>query len=142
MRAAAALAVAASLILALREPLHGWVEKTDLAGAAVRTRAPRNDIYRTTHRANPRGVWLIAIVLAGASFVGYVAVKYFGASHGVLLAGAAGGLASSTAVTIANAQRAASREGSPPILAAGVAMASAVMFLRACAIVLALNLLL
>ena len=94
MRAAAALAVAASLILALREPLHGWVE---------------------------------------------MAVKYFGASHGVLLAGAAGGLASSTAVTIANAQRAASHEGSPRILAAGVAMASAVMFLRACAIVLALN---
>jgi hypothetical protein len=27
MRAAAGLAVAASLILALREPLHGWVEK-------------------------------------------------------------------------------------------------------------------
>ena len=35
---------------------------------------------------NPREVWLIAIVLAGASFVGYVAVKYFGVSHGILLA--------------------------------------------------------
>ena len=28
---------------------------------------------------NPREVWVIAIVLAGVSFVGYVAVKYFGA---------------------------------------------------------------
>ena len=43
---------------------------------------------------NLREVWIIAIVLAGASFVGYVAVKYFGVTHGVLIGGAAGGLAS------------------------------------------------
>src|SRR6516162_916504 len=149
MRAAAGLAVAASLILALREPLHGWVEKLtwpELRSALVLLSmtfialpvVPDTPIG-PFGGVNPREVWLIAIVLAGASFAGYVAVKYFGASHGVLLAGAAGGLASSTAVTIANAQRAASHEGSPRILAAGVAMASAVMFLRACAIVLALN---
>jgi uncharacterized membrane protein (DUF4010 family) len=88
---------------------------------------------------NPREVWVIAIGLAGASFVGYVAVKYFGARHGVLLAGAAGGLASSTAVTIINARRAASHEGPARLLAAGVAMASAIMFVRVCAIVLAVN---
>ena len=41
---------------------------------------------------NPREVWIVAIMLAGASFVGYAAVKYFGARPGVLLAGAAGGL--------------------------------------------------
>jgi uncharacterized membrane protein (DUF4010 family) len=149
MRAAAGLAVAASLILALREPLHGWVEKLtwpELRSALVLLAmtfialpiAPSTPIG-PFGGLNLREVWLIAIVLAGASFVGYVAVKYFGGSHGVLLAGAAGGLASSTAVTIANARRAALQEGSPHILAAGVAMASAVMFLRACAIVLALN---
>jgi len=149
MRAAAALAVAASLILALREPLHGWVEKLTwpelrsalvlLAMTFIALPIVPDTPIGPFGGVNPREVWLIAIVLAGASFVGYVAVKYFGASHGILLAGAAGGLASSTAVTIANAQRAASQEGSPRILAAGVAMASAVMFLRACAIVLALN---
>jgi len=149
MLAAAALAVAASLILALREPLHGWVEKLTwpelrsalvlLAMTFIALPIVPDTPIGPFGGVNPREVWLIAIVLAGASFVGYVAVKYFGASHGVLLAGAAGGLASSTAVTIANAQRAASHEGSPRILAAGVAMASAVMFLRACAIVLALN---
>ena len=149
MLAAAALAVAASLILALREPLHGWVEKLTwpelrsalvlLAMTFIALPIVPDTPIGPFGGVNPREVWLIAIVLAGASFVGYVAVKYFGASHGVLLAGAAGGLASSTAVTIANAQRAASHEGSPRILAAGVAMASAVMFLRACAIILALN---
>ena len=37
-------------------------------------------------------VWIIAIVLAGVSFLGYAAVKYFGAQHGLLLAAAAGAL--------------------------------------------------
>ena len=60
---------------------------------------------------NPREVWIIAIVLAGVSFLGYAAVKYFGARHGLLLAAAAGGLASSTAVTLANARRAARGRG-------------------------------
>jgi uncharacterized membrane protein (DUF4010 family) len=62
--------------------------------------------------------------------VGYFAVKYFGATPGVLIGGAAGGLASSTAVTITNARRAAAREGSARLLAAGVGVASAVMFIR------------
>jgi uncharacterized membrane protein (DUF4010 family) len=88
---------------------------------------------------NPRGVWIIAIALAGVSFIGYAAVKYYGASRGVLLAAVAGGLASSTAVTISNARRAAAGEGSPRLLAAGVTLASAVMFLRVAAIISVLN---
>jgi uncharacterized membrane protein (DUF4010 family) len=88
---------------------------------------------------NPRQVWVIAIVLAGVSFAGYAAVKYFGASYGILLAGVAGGLASSTALTVMSARRAAKGEGSPRLLAASVALASAVMFLRVGAIVLAIN---
>ena len=69
-------------------------------------------------------------MLAAVSFLGYAAVKYFGASHGLLLASAAGGLVSSTAVTAANARRAAAGEGSPDLLAAGVAVATAISFLR------------
>jgi len=149
MHLAAGLAVAATILLALREPLHGWVENLtwpELRSALVLLAMtfialpimPEGPIG-PFGGINPREIWIIAIVLAGASFVGYAAVKYFGATHGILLAGAAGGLASSTAVTIANARRAASGEGSVRLLAAGVAMASAVMFLRVFAIVLAIN---
>ena len=149
MHAAAALAVGATIILALREPIHGWVEKLtwpELRSALVLLAMTFIALPIVPDAAigpfggvNPREVWLIAIALAGVSFVGYAAVKYFGASHGVLLAGLAGGLASSTAVTIANARRAASHEGSARLLAAGVALASAVMFLRVFAIVFAIN---
>jgi len=101
MRAAAGLAVAGSFILALREPLHGWVEKLTwpelrsalvlLAMTFIALPIIPNAPIGPFGGVNLREVWVIAIVLAGASFVGYVAVKYFGASHGVLLAGAAGG---------------------------------------------------
>jgi hypothetical protein len=40
---------------------------------------------------NPREVWIIAIALACVSFTGYAAVKYLGASRGVLVAAALGG---------------------------------------------------
>ena len=148
-RSAAALAVAATIILALREPIHGWVEKITwpklrsalvlLAMTFIALPIVPNDRIGPFGGVNPREVWAIAIVLAAASFVGYAAVKYFGASRGVLLAGAAGGLVSSTAVTVTNAHRAASREGSARLLAAGVGVASAVMFVRVCAIIFVIN---
>ena len=57
----------------------------------------------------------------------------------MLLAAAAGGLVSSTAVTAANARRAAAGEGAPRLLAAGVALATAVSFGRVVAIVAVLK---
>jgi uncharacterized membrane protein (DUF4010 family) len=88
---------------------------------------------------NPRAVWIIAIVLASVSFAGYVVVKLLGERRGVLLAAATGGLVSSTAVTLANARHAAAGEGSPRILAAGVALATAVSYIRVMAIIAALK---
>jgi uncharacterized membrane protein (DUF4010 family) len=147
MRVAAGAAVAATALLAAREELHGWVEKItwpELRSAVVLLAMtfiglPILPDAPPFGGVNPREVWLIAIVLASVSFLGYVAVKYFGARRGLLLAAAAGGVASSTAVTIANARRAATREGPPRLLAAGVAVASAVMFLRVVGIVAALK---
>jgi len=149
MRSAAAVAVTATVILALREPIHGWVEKITwpelrsalvlLAMTFIALPIVPNDPIGPFGGVNPREVWAIAIVLAAISFLGYAAVKYFGVSHGILLAGAAGGLVSSTAVTVTNAHRAASHEGSARLLAAGVGVASAVMFVRVCAIIFVIN---
>ena len=149
MRVAAAAGVASAGVLAAREELHSWVKELTwpelrsglvlLAMTFVALPVVPNEPIGPFGGVNPREVWIIAIVLAGVSFVGYAAVKYFGASRGVLLAAAAGGLASSTAVTIINARRAAAGEGSPRLLAAGVSLASAVMFIRVATIVAVLN---
>jgi uncharacterized membrane protein (DUF4010 family) len=149
MLVAAAATVAATGILAAREEVHSWVARItwpELRSALVllamtfiilpvvpdATIGPGGGV-------NPREVWLIAIVLAAVSFLGYGAVKVFGAARGVLLSGLAGGLVSSTAVTLTSARRAAAHEGSPLLLTAGVAVASAVSFLRVIAIVAAMQ---
>jgi uncharacterized membrane protein (DUF4010 family) len=149
LRIAAAAGVATAGLLALREDLHGWVERITwpelrsglvlLAMTFIVLPIVPDDPIGPFGGVNPRQVWVIAIVLAGVSFFGYAAVKYLGASHGVLLAAAAGGLVSSTAVTATNARRAAAGEGSPRLLAAGVALATAISFARVVAIVAALN---
>jgi uncharacterized membrane protein (DUF4010 family) len=137
---AAAAAVAAAGLLAVREELHDLVEKITwpelrsglllLAMTFIALPIMPSEPIGPFGGVNPREVWIIAIVLASVSFLGYAAVKYLGASRGVLLAAAAGGLVSSTAVTLANARRAAAGEGSPQLLAAGVSIATAVSFVR------------
>ncbi|MBS0245798.1 MAG: MgtC/SapB family protein [Proteobacteria bacterium] len=146
MRMAAAVAVAATAILALRAEIHGWIDHItwpELRSALVLLAMTFIVLPvvpdMTIGGANPREVWLIAIVLAGVSFLGYVAVKVFGSERGVLFAAAAGGLVSSTAVTLTSARRAATGEAAPLVLAAGVAIATAISFLRVMAIAMALQ---
>jgi uncharacterized membrane protein (DUF4010 family) len=149
MRIAAGAAVATTALLASREKLHGWVEKITwpelrsavvlLAMTFIALPILPNEPLGPFGGVNLREVWIIAIVLASVSFLGYMAVKYFGVRRGLLLAAAAGGLASSTAVTITNARHAAAGEGALRPLAAGVAIASAVMFLRVAGIVAVLK---
>lgn len=145
IRAAAAAAVAATGILAAREEIHGWVARITwpelrsalvlLAMTFIVLPVMPDTAIGPAGGVNPREVWLIAIALAGVSFIGYGAIKMFGAERGVLLAGLAGGLVSSTAVTMTSARRAAAGEATPRLLAAGVAVATAVSFLRVIVIV-------
>lgn len=149
MRAAAAAAVATAGLLASRTEMHGWLKRINerelqsalilLAMTFIVLPVLPGDAIGPFGGVNLRETWLIAIVLAGVSFFGYVAMKYLGTQHGMLVAGLVGGLTSSTAVTAANAQRAAAGEGSPQLLAGGVALATAVSFGRVIAIVLVLS---
>ena len=149
LRIASALAVTTTAILAFREPLHGWIRAITwpelrsalalLAMSVVILPVLPNEPVGPFGGIDPREVWLIAIVLAGMSFAGYLAVKHLGPDRGILAAGLAGGLASSTAVTVTNARSAAEAGSAPRLLAAGVAMASAVMYLRVAALAAAVN---
>jgi uncharacterized membrane protein (DUF4010 family) len=149
MQIAAASAVAAAGLLALRKEMHGWVESISwpelrslfvlLAMTFIALPIMPSDPVGPFGGVNPREVWIIALVLAAVSFFGYAAVKYFGGRRGLLLSSFAGGLASSTAVTVFSARAARAGEAPPRLLAAAVSMASAVMFLRVVAIVAALN---
>src|SRR5258707_12379043 len=136
---AAGVGGAAGGLLAFREELHGWVEKIawpELQSGLVLLAMtflglpimPDNPIG-PFGGVNPREVWIIAIVLAGVSFLGYAAVKDFGAQRGLLLAAAGGALAASTAVTVANPRPPAAGEGAPARPPAGVAAPPGILFL-------------
>jgi len=149
VRVAAAAAVATAGILIIREELHDWITKITLAELEsglvllamtfIALPVIPNRSIAFLGAINPREIWLIAIVLASVSFVGYVAVKLCGENRGILIAAAAGGLVSSTAVTFAHARRARDHESSPHLLAAGAALATGISFVRVWAIAFAIK---
>jgi uncharacterized membrane protein (DUF4010 family) len=78
---------------------------------------------------NPRRLWLVVVVTAGISFVGYVLARMLGERRGPLLTAAVGALVSSTAVTVDSGRRIRAGADGPADCAA-VAVASAIMFAR------------
>ncbi len=136
----AAAGVSMTALLASREVLHGllrrltWVELRSMIIILVMSFVVLPLVPRTP--VGPFGgvdlaaVWTLAILMAAISYTGYVALKLLGPQNGLLLAGALGGLASSTAVTLSFARRAALNEAPPRALVAGALAASSVSVLR------------
>ena len=134
--ACAAIGVA---LLALREELHGFVERLDaddvkalaryaIIAGAVLPFLPSGQ-YGPLGAWNPQRLWLVVVLVTGFSFLGYVANRIFGERHGTIATALIGGAYSSTAVTQALAQRLGQQKkaGAEP---AGIALATGVMYLR------------
>ncbi|NOT10490.1 MAG: MgtC/SapB family protein [Methylococcaceae bacterium] len=79
---------------------------------------------------NPYQIWVMVVLIAGVSYLGYFAIKIVGNRHGPILTGALGGLVSSTAVTINLSQLAKQCPSSENALSAGILTACATMFFR------------
>ena len=82
------------------------------------------------HLFNPYKTWVMAIIIATLSFIGYLAIKIFGERHGILITGAAGGLISSTAVTITLSKIFPKTYSLLSIYTAGIGIAWTFMFVR------------
>jgi uncharacterized membrane protein (DUF4010 family) len=144
MAVAGAAAVAMTAILASRESLHGLMARItwpELRSALVLLSMTLlvmplvpDEPIALLGGLNPAKIWRFAILLAAISYLGYLAVRLMGPERGLLFSGAAGGLISSTAVTLSNA-RAAAAGGAALVLAAGALMAGAVSCLRTIGIV-------
>jgi uncharacterized membrane protein (DUF4010 family) len=136
------------LVLAMRHQLHHWVAALEerevlaiahfaLISLVILPLLPDTpmgplDAWR------PRQLWLVVVLVCGLSFLGYIAAKRLGATRGTLATATAGAVVSSTAVTAAMAGRLRDGSGDARILNAGIALASAVMFLRVLVLVAAL----
>jgi uncharacterized membrane protein (DUF4010 family) len=75
---------------------------------------------------NPRQIWVVVVLVSALSFAGFVAARVFGPRRGTIVTGGIGGLVSSTAVTLALAQRARAGDAGRATIAAAV-LASTVM---------------
>ncbi|MEO7655057.1 MAG: DUF4010 domain-containing protein [Sphingomicrobium sp.] len=137
-----ALAAGAVLvfILALKDDIHHFVDRLDqkdisalarfgIIALAVLPFLP--DRAMGPYDAwNPSKLWWVVILVTGLSFAGYVANRIFGERHGTVATALIGGAYSSTAVTQSLAQRLGTEKGGGGAEPAGIALASAVMYVR------------
>ena len=76
-------------------------------------------------------IWIMVVLVAGISFFGYIAIRFLGSTQGISVAGLFGGLVSSTAVAMSMARRVHENGFLAKSLAAGIALASSMMLIRA-----------
>jgi uncharacterized membrane protein (DUF4010 family) len=77
-----------------------------------------------------RQLWALVLFFSGLSFLGYVARRAFGARRGYAIAGALGGLVSSTSVTLTFSRLSRNQPEHGRLLAAGVLGANVMLFPR------------
>lgn len=148
-----ALAVGASVVVAvllnLRPALHRWLRMIEhrelsaglqmlLLSAVILPLLP-DAAYGPYGALNPYRLWWAVVLIAGLSLSGHVAMRLTGTQRGILWTGLLGGLASSTAATLALARRA---RGEPQLLeaaSAGALAACAMMFFRMSLIAVSLS---
>jgi hypothetical protein len=149
MAVAAAAAVAATLLLALKSALHGWLKQLTweelragllLASMTFLALPILPDRGMGPWEAiNPHEIWLLTIMIATVSFIGYVAVKVAGHERGFLIGGAVGGLVASTAVTLSFARLARQHPDNARAIVAGAVLAGGVMMARVLVVATLLN---
>lgn len=138
---ALALGVALSAILAYKQPLHDLVDKlgTDDIESGVKLLAATFIVLPLLpHEAvdpwgaiEPYSLWLLAILIAALSLIGYLATRALGPEKGAAVTGLAGGLVSSTAVTLTFARQSHDEgDSSDDALATGLLLAWGIMFVR------------
>lgn len=146
---AAAAAVVMTLVLGFKAEFHALIQKIErdellatlqlVAIAVVLVPLLPNRNMGPWDAVNPRVIGVLVLLIAGLSYVGYVAVRVFGERLGLLLTALLGGLSSSTAVTVAYARRARDTLANRPLLGVGIALSAAAMVPRLAIEIAAVN---
>jgi uncharacterized membrane protein (DUF4010 family) len=146
---AVGLGVTVTFLLSSKQRLHGYVKKISredlfstikfLIVAAIVLPLLPNQGMGPLDAINPFSVGLMIVLISGLSFLGYVAMKLYGQGRGVVLSAAIGGLASSTAVTVAFSNRTKQNPELAPVAAVAIAIASTIMIARVAVLVGVIN---
>ena len=149
MVVAGASGIAATLILAERKALHAFVENLSwkelrsalllLVMSFVFLPLLPNHPVDPWGALNPRQLWLMVVIIAALSYVGYICVRLAGERAGLIYAAAAGGMVSSTTVTWTYARLAHAHPANSVPLAAGVTTSWAISLMRMSAIAVVIS---
>ncbi len=143
-----ALGIIGTLLLSEKARIEGLVEKLDnaeflavlkflIVTALILPIVP--DRAFTKFAINPHKLWLIVVMVSSVGFAGYFMIKKLGAKFGWWLSGLAGGIVSSTAVSVAAGRVAQQQPGQAHHALQAALLASSVMYLRILALVAFLN---
>ncbi len=139
-RAAVIIAVTMLLLLASKDWLHALSRKftrTDVhqalqfaAVTGIVLPLVPDQPFGPYGAFNPFLIWSMVVLVSGLGFFGYVAVRIFGEDKGILFTGILGGLASSTATTLAMSRRSRAFPDTGRLCALAVSLACTVMLGR------------
>lgn len=120
-RAAALVTALTVVLLGLKQPIHDWTRRftPDDIRAALQFAAITgivlplvpNQALDPWGALNPWKIWLMVVFISGLGFAGYLAMRLLGARAGLGLTALLGGVASSTASTLAFARRSQAEPG-------------------------------
>lgn len=149
LEAAFAIAVTIGILVAAKPFIHSWTKNLTnedilsllqfLAVTGLILPLVPNRGFGPLEAFNPYNIWLMVVLISGLGFVGYVAIRLLGTRAGITVTGFAGGLASSTATTLALARNSRDTPELAQTLAIGIVIANTVMIGRVAVIILALN---
>jgi len=146
--AAGGAAIAMLAVLASRSVLHEFVRRLtwpELRSAVILLAMSflflpmlPNEAVDPWQVLNPFKLWLMVVLIAAVSFMGYGAVRILGERRGLLYAAAAGALVSSTAVTL-NYARIAAKSQNTGGFAAAICIAWLISVVRMTAVAVAVQ---
>jgi len=146
----AAISVCVAILLAAKEPIHGFVlnmltkeELNDflILAAATLIILPLvpNEFIGPFQAINPRNLWLIVVLVMTISALGHLVLRWFGARIGLPLVGLISGFISSIATITAMGQRAKETPQVLPEAVAGATLSSLATILQLVLLLLAVH---
>lgn len=139
-QSAIVVAALTMVMLGVKQPVHSWTLRfTDadiratlqfvaITGVILplvpdRAMGPYNAF-------NPYSTWLMVVLIAGVGFLGYVLMRLLGTKSGIAATGLLGGLASSTATTLAFSKRSKANPELSADYAFAIVLACTTMYAR------------
>lgn len=135
--------------LGIKQPLHAWTRNFTsddirstlqfVAITGVVLPLVPNRAFGPFEAFNPFSTWLMVVLISGLGFAGYIAMRMLGPQGGITVTGLVGGLASSTATTLAFSRRSKEEPDLSRSYALAVVLACTVMLPRVLVIIGAIN---